>query len=320
MSLHDRLRAVAARLCTARTMERLIDPVLTDAEIEYRNAIAQGRVWRSRWIRMGGYFAFLKVIALYGYERTVCDWSVDDGQAFARTVGLSAAAFVVTALVLISPAVQGVSTNLLLYLIPQALPLAIPVGITLGVFCGLGGRFLPVRLKGATLALALAGSAGSLAATAWMIPAAGQASRVLLAERVRLTEGKGVTLTPGPLELTTNELRRRIDTLTQSGRPREARKMAFVYYLRWALPCAPIVLALFALSVMPRRPVRLWSLAGAACGACLSYYCFLVAADIAARQTPLPILASVWLPNLVFAVASTALMVVAERRSRSAHG
>jgi hypothetical protein len=77
--------------------------------------------------------------------------------------------------------------------------------------------------------------------------------------------------------------------------------------------CAPFALALFALSVMPRRPVRRWILAAAACGACLSYYPFLLAADIAARQTLLPIAASVWLPNLVFAVASTALMVAAQR-------
>jgi lipopolysaccharide export LptBFGC system permease protein LptF len=44
----------------------------------------------------------------------------------------------------------------------------------------------------------------------------------------------------------------------------------------------------------------------------------LLVADTAARQTQLPIAASVWLPNLVFAVASTALMVAAERPSASA--
>ena len=114
MTLHERFRAIAARRCSARTMERLIDPALTDVEIESRNASAQGCAWRSRWIRMAGYFAVLKGIALYGYERTVCDWSGDDSQAFARTLGLSGAAFILTALLLISPAVGGVPTNLVL--------------------------------------------------------------------------------------------------------------------------------------------------------------------------------------------------------------
>jgi hypothetical protein len=315
MTLHERFRAMAARVCSARTMERLIDPALTDIQVEYRNAIAQGRVWRSRWIRMAGYVAFVKVLALYGSERTVRDWSVDDGQAFARTLGLSIAAFTLTAVLLISPAVGGVPTNLVLYLIPQALPLAIPVGIALGTFCGLGGRVVSFRLKGASLALALACSAGSLASTIWFIPAANQGYRVSVAEHLRLPAGKQVTLTAGAIEMNMGDLRRTVDALAQSGRTREARKMAFGYYIRWALPCAPFVLALFALSVTPRRPVRRWILAAAACGACLSYYLFLLAADFAARRTLLPIVASVWLPNLVYAVVSSGLMIVSPRAS-----
>jgi lipopolysaccharide export LptBFGC system permease protein LptF len=300
-------------------MERLIDPALTDVQIEYRNAIAQGRVWRSRWIRIAGYFAFVKVIALYGYDRTVRDWSVDDGQTFARTLGLSAAAFVVTTLLLIAPAVRAVPTSFVPYLIPQALPIAIPVGVTLGIFCGLGSRVVTFRLKEAALALALTCSAGSLATTAWIVPAAGQSFRVFASEHLRFTAGKEPILTMGVSEMTLDQLRKTIDALTQSGRTRAARGATFVYYLRWALPCAPFVLALFALSVRPRRPVRRWILAAAACGACLSYYFLLLAADIAARQTFLPIVVSVWLPNLVFAVVSTTLMVTAKRPSPSGH-
>jgi hypothetical protein len=295
---------MAARLCSAKMMERLIDPALTDVQLEHRDAIARGRPWRSRWIRLAGYFAVLRIIALCVYERTVADWTRPEGRAFARAVGFGGVAFLVTALLLISPpAVEGVPANQLPYLLPQALPLAIPVGVTLGVFCGLGGTFASVRLKRATLALALAGSAGSLAATAWLVPAAGQAFK----EHVRITTDKEVTGTSGPLEMTTNELRRTIDSLTQSGRLQEARKMAFAYHMRWALPCAPFVLALFAVAVISRRPVRRWIPAAAACGACFSYYCFLAAADIVTRQTILPVAAFVWLPNLAFVLASAVL-------------
>jgi Lipopolysaccharide export system permease LptF/LptG len=316
MNLHERLRAMAGRLCSARAMERLIDPALTDVQLEHRDAIAQGRPWRSRWIRLAGYFAVLSMIALCLYERTVADWRGHEARVFARAVGFGGAAFLVTALLLISPPrVDGVPANQLPYLLPQALPLAIPVGITLGVFCGLGGAFVSVRLKRATLALALAGSAGSLTATASMIPAAGQA----FVEHVRLTTGKDVTGTKGAIEMTTNELRRTIDSLTQSGRPREARKMAFAYYLRWALPCAPFVLAVFALAAIPRRPVRRWIPVAAACGACFSYYCFLAAADIVTRYTILPIAAFVWLPNLAFVVASAVLANGENKLNPSVH-
>jgi hypothetical protein len=144
------------------------------------------------------------------------------------------------------------------------------------------GRVVSVRLKTAILALALAGSVGSLAATAWMIPAAGQAFE----EHVRLRTGKEVTGTKGAVAISTKELRRTFDSLALSSRAREARKMAFAYYLRWALPGAPLlVLALFALAVMPRRRVRRWTPAAAACGACLLYYVFLLAADFVTRET-----------------------------------
>jgi len=312
MTFHDRLRAVAARLCGAKTIELVIDPVLTDVENEYRNAIAEGRVWRARWIRAAGCFAFSKVIGLYGYERALRDWSVDDGPAFLRMAGLSAAAFVATALLVISPTVRAVPTNLLLYQIPQSLPLAIPVGVTRGIFCGLGGRVVPFRLKMAVLVFALSASATSLVATVWIIPAAGRAYRVSVPDHLRITTGKKTTFsTPGRIGLPLSELRSTVDALTQSGRLRAARKAAFAYYIRWALPCAPFVLALFALSVMPRRPVRRWILPATACCACLSYYLILLMADIATRQPLLPIVAIaafVWLPNLIFAIASTALV------------
>jgi len=318
MTLHERLRAVAVRLCSARAIERLIDPALTDVELEHREALAQGRPWRSRWIRVAGYFAVLMIIAVRGYDRTLAAWRGHEGRALARAVGFGGAAFLATAFLLISPSAirGGVPPNQLPYLFPQAIPLAIPVGIAWGIFYGLGGRPVSVGLKSAMLALAFAGSAGSLAATAWMIPAAGHAFR----ESVRLTTGKEVTGTPGGVEITIHELRRRLDVLTRSGRPREARNMAFVYHLRWALPCAPFVLALFALAVMPRRPVRPWIPAVAACGACCSYYFFLAAADMVTHQTLLPVAACVWFPNLAFVVASAATMTAENRLCPYAHG
>lgn len=311
MTLHERLRAIAARLCGASAIERVIDPVVTDIEIEYRRAIAARRTWSSRGIRIAGYFALLKVVVLYTYDRTAHDWHADDRRALARMVAISAIAFIIAALLLIAPA-AGPTPGLLLCLIPQALPIAVPVGVTWGILCGLGGRVVAVRLNGAILALAFACSAGSLATMVWLMPAANQAYRVSVMERLT-PRGKTVTLRPGPNEMPIGELRRRVASLAQSGPLGTARSWAWGYYLRWSLPWAPLALALFALAVTNRLPVRGWVVAAAAGAACFAYWLLLFAAAEATRQTHLPVVALVWLPNLVFAVASTALMAAAAR-------
>lgn len=316
MTLQVRVRAVAVRLCSARAMERLVDPVLTDIEIEYRTAIAEGRRWRSRWVRIAGLCALLKVVAFYACDRTAGDWSADDARALARTVSISAIAFVVAAVLLIFPAARppSAAAHLLLYLIPQALPIAIPFGVTWGIVCGLGGRVVAPRVKAAIVVLAFAGSAGSLATMLWIMPAANQAYRVSVLERLS-PQGTPVTLRPGPNEMPIGELRRRVNSQALSGSARLERSWAWGYYLRWSLPWAPLALALFALGLTSRLPFRGWILAGAACGAYFAYYLLLFAAEASARHTELPVVAVAWLPNLVFAFASIALMA-ASMKSR----
>ena len=307
MTLHARVRAMAARLCSARTMERVLDPVFTDIEIEYRSAIAEGRPWKSRWVRISGYFALLKVTALYAYDRTARDWGADDRRTLARTVAISAIAFVITALLQISPFARRTQAHLLLYVIPQALPFAIPVALTWGILCGLGGRVVAFRVKGAILVLALACCAGSLATTLWIMPAANQAYRVAVFERVR-PKGNTVTLAPGPAEMPMGELRKKIDALTLSGHTRAARSSAFTYYVRWSLPFTPLVLALFALALVTRPFARGWVLPGAATTTCLAYYVVLFSADAATRGTELPVVVLVWLPNVAFLAVAIALL------------
>jgi hypothetical protein len=313
MTLHERLRATAARLCGAAAMERLIDPVLTDIEIEYRSAVKEGRTWRSRWIRIAGCFALLKVVAVYAYDRTARDWSADDGRAFARTIGIATAAFAVSAVLLISAAGTHTPEHWP-YLIPQALPIAIPVGVTWGILCGLGGRVVAVRVKGAILALVLACSAASLATTLWIMPAGNQAYRVAVFERLR-PQGTTATLESGPAEMPMGELRKRIDALTVSGQTRAARNSAFTYYVRWSLPLTPLALALFALALGTRPFARGWILAGVASGTCLVYYLLLFSAGAATRGTTLPVVVLVWLPNVAFLAAATTLLG-ADLRSR----
>jgi lipopolysaccharide export LptBFGC system permease protein LptF len=283
-----------------------MDPVFTDNEIAYRTAIAEGRTWWSRWLRIAGYFALLNVVALHAYDRTTCDWGADDRRTLARMIGISAIAFAVTALLLIVPPAAAHTPEHWVYLIPQALPIAIPIGITWGILCGLGGRAVRFRVKGAILALALAGSAGSLATTLWIMPAGNQAYRVAVFERLR-PQGSTATLTPGPAEMPMGELRKTIDALTLSGQTRAARSSAFTYYVRWSLPFTPLALAVFALALVTRPFARGWVLPGAATSTCLAYYVALFTADAATRGTHVPVAAVVWLPNVAFLATAIAL-------------
>lgn len=122
-------------------MERLIDPMLADLQVEYGDAVRRGRMWRSRWVRVAGFITFVKVIALYGCERAILDWTADDHRALRRTIALTIAIIVAATLLLLVPPLLNVPSwtrasraSLLVYVIPQAIPIAVPVGLTLGIF------------------------------------------------------------------------------------------------------------------------------------------------------------------------------------------
>ena len=61
-----RLRAVAARLFAANTMDYLIDPAIADMQAEYEDASRRGLTWRKRWICLRGHLAFFTMIVAHG--------------------------------------------------------------------------------------------------------------------------------------------------------------------------------------------------------------------------------------------------------------
>lgn len=62
-----RLRALAARLFAASTMDYLIDPAIADMQAEYEDASRRGLTWRKRWIWLRGHLAFLTMIVAHGH-------------------------------------------------------------------------------------------------------------------------------------------------------------------------------------------------------------------------------------------------------------
>ncbi len=315
------LRPMCARFCSSRTLERLIDPVLSDLQTEYLDARSRGEVWRSRWVRAAGYTALFRAVAMYGCEhalRTLSDSSADDRRSFQRMLGFLSVGIAAMMLLFVVPPLRHLPADLAVYVIPQALPLAIPLGVTFGILGGLVGDNVSNRLRGAALVLALACSAASFATMAWMIPVTSQAFRVAAAQRVHQSRGADVHLTKGAVEMTLSELGQKIDSLTHAGLARSARNLTLTYYTRFALPFASLALALFAVAITSRGPGRRWILAAAACGAFLAYYFLLAATNILGREGMLPVIVAAWLPNFVFVMASAVWLIAARERIRQA--
>ena len=59
------LHRLAARVCSAKTLERVVEPAIADLQKEYQAADASG-MWRRAWILIAGYGAILRVIAICG--------------------------------------------------------------------------------------------------------------------------------------------------------------------------------------------------------------------------------------------------------------
>ncbi len=65
-----RLRALAARLLDASTVDYLVDPAIADMQAEYEDASRRGLTWRKRWICIRDHFAFFKMIVTHGGTMT----------------------------------------------------------------------------------------------------------------------------------------------------------------------------------------------------------------------------------------------------------
>ena len=61
-----RLRALAARLLDASTMDYLVDPAIADMQAEHEDAVRRGLTWRKRWICLRGHLAFFTMIVAHG--------------------------------------------------------------------------------------------------------------------------------------------------------------------------------------------------------------------------------------------------------------
>jgi hypothetical protein len=316
----DRLRGLAARILDLRTMERVIDPLVADVQMEYAEANRRGRIWRRRWTLIAGHVVFLKTVALCEAEDVMelfSGWPANDIAALKRTLGVSVAAIAVTTVVLEMPPllnwpfVMSDPKNIL-YLIPQAFVLAVPMGFTVGGFYGLRGRVVSRRSMGAVLACAIVFSIACLAMLAWILPWANQEFRQVVFRHVSGHDG---VVARGFNELTLGELSERIGSYRRTGTVDwDPRLLAYSYHQRWALSCATVILAVFA-NAMTQRMVTGWTVGLGALGTLLIYYVLLWTGRAGVLQLNLPAFVGAWLPNTLFALLCVAVIAATSRRA-----
>ena len=310
------LHRLASRICSAKSLERVVEPAIADLQKEYADAIGEGRVWHGRWILVAGYVGCAEAVAMCGF-----DWMFrssrntgDERHIFARTLVWGALLIVAMTAGLMIPPLQNVWARTLRFkslylmaLIPQALPLAIPVGLTLGVLVGFDGKPMTYRHRSNVLVVAVACALMSFAILCWIMPANNQAFRVHVAQ----ANGLGYPV-KGENEMTIGELSREIHVAVASGLPSRARNLAFAYHLRWSLACGVIALVVFASAVAKQGFVLRFILGVLACGV---YWILLFAGDQLSREHMVSALFGAWLPNLVFVGMSAGLLSKASGES-----
>jgi lipopolysaccharide export LptBFGC system permease protein LptF len=122
-------------------------------------------------------------------------------------------------------------------------------------------------------------------------------------------------------ELTPRELKARIERIDKATaetpwRTGELELLRFRYSMIFALPCASLAVALFAIAVMPRRRVSAWLLGPLAFVISAAYFGLFAAGNRWAIADAMPIVLGAWLPNLVFGALAGVLYVRSAVRAR----
>jgi len=291
------LRAFAVLLFRPPTIERLIDPIISDLQIEYNATL--GGSWRRRGVLLRAYCGFWKALAIH----TVL--SVGGGSAerneFRRAIAFSCLACAIgTVLLALPPLVNGIrlptgkthQLMLALTLIPQALPISIPVGVCIGIMSAGCGRTLTRRHLLNTLMIGFTAACVVWVVLEWGVPLGNQTFRdIVIAE---VTDGRVVHIEPGLNELGFSGLARRKDVAAVRH-----------YHLLSALSFAAIPLAMFTLAAGARlrHPVSRGSVILLML---FAYYVLLWVSHSSLRHGA-PILVT-WAPNVVFLTAGLMLV------------
>lgn len=314
MTIDHPLRRALARICSAATMARVVDPILADIRWEDGRATLRG------FVALGRALALHAITSLPGWCVTV--WT-DDGYAMSRAAALVIGVAALGSIPLTAPPLLSQArrwpaglTAILVMLVPQALALALPSAPVIAIPIAFRQRHLNARLFRRTVVFSLVIAAAAYGIIGWVMPEANQRFR----EATYMANGGGrdVTLERGPNEESWKALRRQIQGLrqTKSGK-NAATQLEHNYQTRMAIAVAAVPLSLAALAMCTigfgrRRPLV------TGVSVLLVYWVFMVfeqrqAAAAVRNGDLLDVYLRVWTPNAILSLIATATLL--SRRS-----
>jgi hypothetical protein len=293
MTTDHPVRRLLARLCSAETMQRIVDPTLADMRVE-------GYRWR-------GYIALVRALALHAVvsvPESCFRLYHDDQRALPRMLALSFVTAVTAAIPLVALSFRRElrSLEIIALLMPQALALTIPAALLVAIPVALHNVTLTRRLRGRAIVVLVFFVALTGVVMDRVMPHANQAFRELTA---------GHPLPRGANETALATLQRQIAELkTRRGGETLVRQTEYVLHLRIALMCAPLPLGILALALSATRSGRQrpWLAAGLGL---VSYFLTLYPLEFLAEQlltattVPPPVLA--WMPMTGIALVAAAI-------------
>lgn len=301
------LHRLAARMCSAQTLEHVVEPAIADLQNEYAERTGANRAWAL----IIGYAAILEVIAMCAFSASVA--TDDDRHAIVRTLAWALTLTTIFIALLMLPPLTIVdgsfSDTFLLGLVPQAVPLAIPLGLTFGIAVGMARRAPTRAVTKAILLCAMLASLVSFATMGWIMPPANQAWR----ESVARTKGITLPLEKGAAEMTFFELDREAAIAVSAGDTKSAGSYAWWYHLRFALSAASIVLVGLVFAAPVRHAAARLVVALLAC---LAYWALMYAGEglaVYSSAAPSTAVLGAWVPNIV--LTAVAFVIASSRFS-----
>ena len=296
------IRAFAASILDARTMERVITPAVADLQHEP--------------FSMSRYLAVWKTIALCVPEIPV---------RMGAVATLSVVVMLVVVGLLEIPALvfafeqRAFDFLVPVYLIPQGLSIAATIAVMLGILYVFRRRALSRRTAAIAMCVAVVVSVVSFLNAGWLTPVANQAFRNELVHQNR-TVWRVLQVERGFPELTFGEVRRQYALATANAAavdPIDLHYLAVSYHGRWAVTFAPIVFAAFALVLCRRKPVTRWTAATVACAAYLSYLFYLSVPRLPALDGAW-LGGAAWYPEIALAVMTGILLLTSRHETHVA--
>ena len=287
------LHRLAVYICSAKTLERVVEPAIADLQKEYADATLRSTLERAR-ILLFGYAGVWEGIAMTALEMST---PVDaDRRALLRAFIWGTAVTVGASAMLIALTIAAAPVFAPFYialLTPMTLPIALPIGLTLGIACGFSRGAVSRHTKRVVLFSAVLVTVVSFSSMAWVKPVANQAFRQSVFNAIG---GKGIVV-KGLHEMSIPELRRAVNMAPRGDMDETPQRASWVYHLTFALPLAPLLLAVLALTLVARGTRRATVMA-----VCVAYYVVLMATEALVYEGLSPV-AAAWIPNLLFAGA-----------------